>query len=127
MLGVCLVRGVATVALATSHFQLSWMHSIEKIRWTEDWQVTPAGLVIAQASVRGSGAGMEPPAGAVWRDGAWWYRPALPPQNAFVLAASEFTPDHTLCVGPACKPLHEWAPGHGPVRFEPCTVPVGRE
>lgn len=122
MLGLCLVRGAATVALAASQFQLSWMHSIEKIRWTEDWRVTPAGLVIEQASVRGSGAGMEPPEGALWRDGAWWYRPSLPPQPAFVLAASEFTPDHTLCVNHACKPLRDWAPGRGPVRFEPCAV-----
>ena len=122
MLGLCLARGLAMVALAATHFDLSWTHSIEKVRWEEHWRVSRQGLVIEQAAVRGSGAGMEPPDGAVWREGAWWYRPALPAQPSLTLAASPFTPDHTLCVEQTCKPLAEWIGGDGPVRFEACPV-----
>lgn len=120
MLGVCLLRGAVSVALATSHFTLAWTHSIEKTRWEEVWRVTPAGLVIDDASILTSGAGMEPPEGARWSNGAWHYRPTLPPLPSVTLAASEFTADHTLCALGRCQPLHEWVPGQAPVRIEPC-------
>ncbi len=122
MLGLCLARGAATVAIATSQFTLAWTHSIEKVRWEEHWRVTPAGLVVDEALIHGSGAGMEPPEGAVLKDGVWHYRPRLPPQPSVVLAASGFTPDHTLCVGTDCRPLGRWIAGHAPVRFRPCEV-----
>lgn len=122
-LALCLVRGAATVVVAASQFTLAWTHSIEKTRWEEDWRITPAGLDIVEARIRGTGAGMEPPAGAVRRDGVWHYRPALPPQHDFTLAASDYTPDHTLCVGQTCRPLSGWIPGSGPVRFAACESP----
>jgi hypothetical protein len=50
---------VKTLALAA--FTLVWTHSIEKVDWQEDWHVTPDGLELVQARVKGSGAGMEPP------------------------------------------------------------------
>jgi hypothetical protein len=120
MLGLCLARGSLSVAIAASQFQLSWTHSIEKVRWEEHWRVTPTGLVIDEALVRGSGAGMEPPEGAVLRDGVWHYRPALPPQASVTLAASGFTPDHTLCTNGLCKALQAWIGGDGPVRLQAC-------
>jgi hypothetical protein len=119
-LALCLVRAGVTVAVAASHFTLSWMHSIEKIRWEEVWRVTPAGLVIDDARIRGSGAGMDPPDGAVLRDGVWHYRPALPPQPSVTLAASGFTPDHTLCAQGRCQPLGRWIAGSGPVTLQSC-------
>lgn len=122
-LALCLARGAASVVLATTQFTLGWMHSIEKTRWEEDWRVTPAGVQVVEASIQTSGAGMEPPEGSQWRDGAWHYQPHVPPLPSLVLAASEFTPDHTLCVQGRCRPLHEWIPGHEPVRIEACTTP----
>ena len=124
-LALCLARAGASVVIATAQFSLSWTHSIEKIRWDESWQVTPAGLVVTQATIRGSGAGMEPPADAVWRDGAWWYRPTLPPQPQVTLAASDYTADHTLCALGRCAPMHEWIVGSGPVTMRACTPPAG--
>ena len=49
---------------------------------------------------QGSGAGMEPPEGAVLKDGWWVYAPELPPQATLVLAASGATGEGwTLCGG----------------------------
>ena len=62
-------------------FTLAWNHTIEKIRWEEDYRVTPDGLLLGEARVKGSGAGMEIPDDAELRDGAWHYQrqmPALP-------------------------------------------------
>lgn len=123
-LALCLSRAATTVVVAASHFSLSWTHSIEKIRWEEQWQVTPAGLVVVDASIQGSGAGMEPPDDAVLRDGAWHYRPRVPPQPEVVLAASNFTADHTLCARDRCQPLRQWVPGEGPVRLSRCDTPA---
>ncbi len=62
--------GVAALALFA--FTLVWTHSIEKVDWQEDSRVTPAGLELVQARVKGSGAGMEPPPEARLVDG--WFR-----------------------------------------------------
>jgi len=52
---------VRDVVLSIAAFTLVWTHSIEKIDWQEDWRITPQGLELVQARVKGSGAGMEPP------------------------------------------------------------------
>lgn len=76
---------------------------MEKTRWEEEWRVTPAGLEILQARVKGSGAGMEPPEGAVLKDGWWRYEPALPVQESLVLAASGATGEGwSLCASGRC-------------------------
>ena len=100
-----LVAGKMTV-VAVSAFTLSWTHSIEKTRWQEDWRVTPAGLKIVEARVKGSGAGMEPPEGAVLRDGWWVYAPDIGPQPTVRLAASGATgAGWTLCADRTCFEL----------------------
>ena len=79
---------------------------MEKTRWEEDWKVTPAGLQIVEARVKGSGAGMEPPEGAVLEDGWWVYAPKLAAQPELALAASGATGDGwTLCAAQACIEL----------------------
>src|SRR5690606_31572556 len=65
-----------------------WTHSVQKTEWQEDWQVTPAGLVLAEARIKGSGAGMEPPDGSQLVDGWWVYRPDLAPLKSVTLASS---------------------------------------
>lgn len=122
-LALCLARAGATAVVAASQFSLSWTHSIEKIRWEELWRVTPAGLVVEEARIQGHGAGMEPPEGAVLRDGVWHYHPQVPPQPEVVLAASDFTADHTLCAEGRCQPLHQWIAGDGPVHLSRCEAP----
>ncbi len=87
-MSLCLVVAGKSAALGASLFTLAWTHSVERTRWEEDWVLTPRGLVIAEARVQGSGAGMEPPEGARF-DGTWWrYTPDLPALPELRLAAS---------------------------------------
>lgn len=126
-LALCAFVGGALVArLDAPEFTLAWTHSVEKILWEEDYRVTAAGLELTEARVRGAGAGMEPPAGAIFQDGSWRYRPALPPLEELVLADAGVVPDHDLCVAGRCRPLHAWlapgTPAREPVRLAPCAA-----
>jgi len=40
---------------------LRWIHSVEKTVWEEVWQPAAGHLVLLEARIEGSGAGMEPP------------------------------------------------------------------
>ena len=73
-MSLCIVAAGKTVTLAAAAFTLSWTHSVEKTEWREHWRVQGAELVFEEGRVRGSGAGMDPPAGAVLNDGWWVYR-----------------------------------------------------
>jgi len=109
MIGICLAVGAAVQAvLPVTAFTLAWTHSVEKVRWEEDWRVAGHALVADEARVHGSGAGMEPPPGAVLRDGVWHYRPALGPQPALRLTLSPYTTDYELCANRRCAPLSQW-------------------
>ena len=78
MTGLCLVAGLL-VAQFGDDITLRWTHSIQKIVWEEDYRREGGALRLVEARVRGTGAGMEPPANAVLREGAWHYTPTLPP------------------------------------------------
>ncbi|QDZ00669.1 DUF1850 domain-containing protein [Nitratireductor mangrovi] len=118
-MSLCLIAGAKATAIAATAFTLSWTHSVERTSWREDWRVTPQGLVLEEARVQGSGAGMEPPEGAVLADGWWVYRPALPPLPALVLAASGATAGGwRLCAGGECRTLGS-ASG-APITLRPC-------
>ena len=123
-MSLCLLAaGLLQAKLAWSDFELRWNHSVEKTLWTEHYEVTPRGLVLDDASVEGSGAGMDPPQGAVLRDGAWHYRPDLPPLPSVTLAASAFTADHRLCAAGSCHALHSLvpdAPKDVPITLQAC-------
>jgi hypothetical protein len=110
-MSLCLAAGAAGAVLAVNGFTLAWMHSIEKIRWEEDWRIVNRELVIAEARIRGTGAGMEPPAGARLSNGVWHYRPALPPQAVLRLTHSPHTAGYKLCVDGHCRPLADHLPG----------------
>jgi hypothetical protein len=107
---LCLAAGAVTATLAVESFTLAWMHSIEKVRWEEDWRVEGKTLVIAEARIRGTGAGMEPPAEAVLKDGAWHYKPAVR-LTQLRLAHSPYTTGYELCIDGTCRPLAELLPG----------------
>ena len=108
---LCLAAGAVSALLATNAFTLAWTHSIEKTRWEEDWRVEGKALVITEARILGTGAGMEPPAGSVLKDGVWHYRPALPPQTALRLTHSPYAAGYELCVGGRCRQLADHLPG----------------
>ncbi|WP_038948876.1 DUF1850 domain-containing protein, partial [Bradyrhizobium genomosp. III] len=63
-MSLCFATAFGVKALALSAFTLVWTHSIAKVDWQEDWRVTPAGLELVQARVKGTGPGMEPPSEA---------------------------------------------------------------
>lgn len=116
---LCVTIGLKTTVLAANLFTLSWQHSVEHTEWREDWRVTPAGLQLIEARVKGSGAGIDPPEGSVLADGWWVYRPDLPVQERVVLAASGATATGwRLCSGAQCQTLG--ASSGDPVMLEAC-------
>ncbi|MCX7165761.1 MAG: DUF1850 domain-containing protein [Rhodocyclales bacterium] len=110
-MSLCLAAGAVSAVLANNAFTLAWMHSIEKVRWEEDWHIEGTALVISEARIRGSGAGMEPPPGAAFKNGVWHYRPALSPQSVLRLTHSPHTTGYELCVDGRCRPLADHLPG----------------
>jgi hypothetical protein len=118
-MALCILAGGKTAILAVTTFTLSWTHSVEKTRWEEDWRLTPAGLVLVQARLKGSGAGMEPPAAAVFKHGWWVYVPDIPPRPEILLAASGATgAGWTVCGGATCIEIGEEA--GEPARLRAC-------
>lgn len=105
MIGVCLVAAGMAISLPLQGFTLTWTHSIEKIRWEEDYRVSDRQLKLVEARIRGSGAGMEPPADAVLKNGVWHYRPTLPAQEKLRLTRSAYVADYDLCWDNTCRPL----------------------
>lgn len=107
---LCLAAGSVQVQLPVQQFTLRWQHSIEKIEWAEDYEVVGSWLLLSQARIRGSGAGMEPPDGSRLVDGVWRYRLADPWRREIVLARSEFVPDYELCIDGTCRRMSHWIP-----------------
>ncbi len=111
MSGLCIAAASLLAFLPLQDFTLAWTHSIEKIRWEEDWRIEAGRLRIVEARIRGSGAGMEPPQGAILDNGVWHYVPRLAPQKSLRLANSTFTSGYELCTEGRCRPLAELASG----------------
>jgi hypothetical protein len=121
-MSLCLLATGKVTAFAVAAFSLAWTHSVEKTRWEEDWRIVGDRLEIVEARVKGSGAGMEPPDGAVLKDGWWVYAPVLPPQRQVVLAASGATAGGwQLCMGKDCLSVGEDA--GEPARLFVCVGP----
>ncbi|OQX06567.1 MAG: hypothetical protein BWK76_26035 [Desulfobulbaceae bacterium A2] len=119
---ICLVVGLLIAPLDDTVI-LRWTHSIEKIVWEEEYRCAGGLLHLEEARVRGSGAGMEPPPGAVLQDGAWRYRPELPPLPHILLRHSPHVPPYILCSAGECKAVSEWLPGlpeHAVIELTPC-------
>ena len=93
--------------LALASFTLAWTHSIEKIEWQEDWRVTPHGLELVQARVKGSGAGMEPPPGAHLIDGWFQWQPKRAPMPELALGNSGAAGEWRLWSDGRCRTLSE--------------------
>ncbi len=121
MSGICLGVALAVIqaVLPSNTLALSWKHSVEKIQWTEHYRVEAARLVLSEATVEGTGAGMDPPADAVFDGKVWRYTPALPPLPRVVLTRSTYTADYTLCWNGRCQTLTEIV---GPLRHEGETI-----
>lgn len=133
LLGVCLSLAAAgasaqPVFVPVQRFTLAWTHSIEKVRWEEDYAVVRSQdsnlprLQALQARVRGSAAGMEPPEDAVLRDGWYEYQPATWSPQGLRLTRSVYTADYGWCQDGQCQPLGQWLPSDGGITLlKPCT------
>jgi hypothetical protein len=124
-LALCIATGTQLVALPAHSFTLQWQHTVEKVLWEEDYLVAGDWLYLSGARVRGSGAGMEPPAGSALVGGAWHYRPALRWHRKLELARSTVGDDYRLCIEGRCRPLENWV-ARGPTTIAPCpAAPAG--
>ncbi len=112
MAGLCisLAGGALGAVLLGDVFTLTWTHSVERIAWQERYRIAGQELILEEARVKGSGAGMDPRAGARLENGAWTYRPELPPLPEAILAASRFTAGHGICVAGTCHALRDLVP-----------------
>jgi hypothetical protein len=113
---LCLASAVLALSLGVDHFTLRWTHSVERSEWVEHWRIDGADLVLQDAQVRGSGAGMEPPEGSVLKNGWWVYRAdrRLP---VLLLAVSGATGrGWQLCTELGCKDLEALLALGGPLQ-----------
>ncbi len=145
-LGACLILAAAQTAVpevnATAQevfmpggrFTLAWTHSIEKVRWEEDYRVVaPEAAAIGRgpqlrleaARIRGTGAGMEPPPDAVLKDGWYHYHPETLDPYEQRLTRSTYTADYEWCSSEGrCRPMGELLPSDGGITLlRPCRAP----
>ncbi len=106
-MSLCLVSSGVVKALQLAAFTLVWTHSIEKTEWQEDWRVTPAGLVLAEARIKGFGAGMESPPEARLVNGWFQWQVKRPPQAELVLGNSGAAGEWRLCAAGQCRTLSD--------------------
>jgi len=110
LLCVALLSGALSWELPLPGFELVWTHSVERVEWREAYRVEPDSLRLVGVKVKGSGAGMEPPEGAVLEQG-WWVAHPMTPVERLVLTRSGVVQDYRLCFMADCRPLAGWLPG----------------
>jgi hypothetical protein len=110
-LSLCLASAGLVKTLALAAFTLAWTHSVEKTAWQEDWQVTPHGLELVRARVKGTGAGMEPPPEARLVDGWFQWTPQRAPVPQILLGNSGAAGEWRICADGTCRTLSELS-GH---------------
>ena len=106
-LSLCLASLGVVKTLSIAAFTLVWTHSVEKTDWREDWRLTPLGLELVQARIKGSGAGMEPPPEARLVDGWFQWAPKRAPLPELVLGNSGAAGEWRLCANGHCRTLSE--------------------
>ena len=117
-MSLCIAAAGLAVEIAVSTFTLAWTHTVEKTEWQEDWRIEGGRLVLVEARVQGSGAGMEPAAEARLVGVFYTWRPDVPPLREIVLRRAPEADDWRLCAGDRCAPLAEWLGGDtDPVRL----------
>ncbi len=119
-MSLCLIAGGVTVRVAATAFMLVWTHSVQKTEWQEDWRIAGDTLQIVQARIKGSGAGMEPGADAVLKNGWWEWAPKVPPLPEIALRRSGAVADWRLCVDGACRTPEQLGVTGDPAVLRPC-------
>jgi hypothetical protein len=117
---LCLLGAGAVVRIAATAFTLSWTHTVEKTEWSERWLVEPGRLVLVEARVESSGAGMEPPPEARTAGRFYVWQPNEA-RREIVLRRDPHAGDWTLCTEGGCDTLGEWLGRDAdPVTLKPC-------
>ncbi|MCG6206602.1 DUF1850 domain-containing protein [Rhodopseudomonas sp. HC1] len=106
-MSLCVASAGVVKTLALAAFTLTWTHSIEKTEWQEDWRVTPQGLELTQARVKGTGAGMEPPPEARLIKGWFQWSPHQSPHREVILGNSGMAGEWRICSDGACRTLSQ--------------------
>ncbi len=120
-MSLCLEAAGIALGIAASSFTLGWTHTIERTVWEEDWRIENGRLLLLQARVKGSGAGMEPPPHARLENGFYVWTPNAPPFPEIVLRRATGASDWRLCAAARCAPLGDWLGADAdPVRLRPC-------
>lgn len=105
------------VFIPVQQFTLAWIHTIEKVRWEEDYAVEAveddAVLKAVAARVRGSAAGMEPPPDAQLKNGWYEYKPQISQPEVLRLTRSAFAADYEFCSNDSCRPMSDYLPSDG--------------
>jgi hypothetical protein len=121
---LCLTAGAVAVALATQGFTLAWIHSVEKTEIQEDYRLSDDRLILTEARIKGSGAGFDPPAGAVL-DGGWWRYWPNREAKTVTLARSNAPGEWQICLDGLCHALAHYLPQNGsgasPVEITACS------
>jgi hypothetical protein len=105
-MSLCVLAGAKVTTFAISFFTLTWMHSVEKVEWQEDWRIINSKLKIIEARIKGSGAGMEPPDDAKLVKGWWVYKPSISAKDELILATSQTNiKNWNICFNGKCKEL----------------------
>lgn len=86
---VCLLAAGTTLKLAAAAFTLAWSHTVERQPWQEDWRVGRDHLQLVEMRVKGSGAGMDPPAGSHLEGGWYVWRPERELREELVLRRAD--------------------------------------
>lgn len=102
-MSLCVAAAGVVKSLAMTAFMLSWTNSAEQVERQEDWRVTPQGLEIVAARVKGASAGMQLPPGARLADG--WFRWTPPSQPVPEVALRQLAGEWRLCSGGACQDM----------------------
>jgi hypothetical protein len=120
-MSLCIAAAGIVIEIAASSFTLGWTHTIEKTVWEEHWRIEGDRLVLLEARIQGSGAGMEPPPEARLEDGFYVWQPNTPPLPEIVLRRAEQAGDWRLCTASRCAALGEWLGAEAdPVTLRPC-------
>lgn len=118
---VCITYALKVSLIAADAFTLAWTHTVEKTAWEEDWRRDGAELVLVEARIKGSGAGMEPPEGARLVDGWWRYSPTdlrVPELRLADLGGPAGR--WRVCAEGACTEIAGAHDGAAPIVIAPC-------
>jgi len=97
-MAICLSVGAVIVSIAAQQFTLSWTHSVERILWQEDWRVRGQKLSLVEARIKGNGAGMAVPEGAVLKNGVWHYGISLDVPTLHLTISPFGRDEYQICV-----------------------------